>query len=161
MCGGTKTWRRLYKRKLPGFPRDAREKGQCRTLPCCHCGGDTVTRCACLKGHQCGCLVSHPKSIQPISCPGCAHQQKYWEYWQYLLAIKEQAQHTLPATCSFHAPSQRLAFSCCLKSHVGPFLHIGLITAGAHQQSGIPEDPAQSYLALQCHYLPGSACFRF
>lgn len=71
----------------------------------------------------------------------------------------EQAQHTLPATHSFHAPSQMLVFSCSLKSHAGPFVWIGLITAGAHQQSGIPEDPARSCLALQPHYLHGSAYF--
>lgn len=42
----------------------------------------------------------------------------------------EQAQHTLPAACSFHTLNQMLPFSCSLKPHAGPFLQISLITAG-------------------------------
>lgn len=33
--GGTKSRGRLYTRNLPGLPRDAREKGQWKTLLCC------------------------------------------------------------------------------------------------------------------------------
>lgn len=120
--GGTKTWRRLYKRNLPGFPRDVREKGQCRTLLCCQLGGNTVTRCA-SKGTSLWLLSVtpkvHPTHLLPRLCSSAEMLGK---------GIKtEQVQHTLTAACFFHTPSQMLAFSFCLKSHAGPFLWIWIL----------------------------------
>lgn len=152
--GGTKTWRRLYKRNLPGFPRDVREKGQCRTLLCCQLGANTVTRCA-SKGTSLWLLSVttkvRPTHLLPRLCSSAEMLGK---------GIKtEQVQHTLTAACSFHTPSQMLAFSFCLKSHADPFFEFEFCWSPLTIWNS--RRFCTKLFDTSTHYLHSSACFRF